>query len=346
MILTSSQILTLIQKVGFPAADQAIMVAIAFAESGGNTQALNTSNSNGSSDRGLFQINSIHGYNATSLMDGEFNARAALDIYRTQGLEAWSAYNNGSYLKHLDAARAQQSQPGTAGVDKAEPPGGYQYKIEMTPVYRHICRSNFLDPSLGGVDGALPQAYDETTGQFGSVPPPPGPVGVGGVGVSSINQLVAIMAASGVPHRVTSTYRSTSTTYHGSYNAADFGGPTPGVDTPDLARVAAFWATYGPGLLELIYSGPGAQYWKNGVRVASSVFAAVLDIHHNHVHTAATLDSLSKAYTTLPANDPSANTYIDSSPAARGSADVFTLGDNKITTYEGSRFASGFLGAY
>ena len=341
MILTPAQILTLVQKVGFPGADQATMVAIAMGESGGDTLALNTANSNGSTDRGLFQINSIHGYNATSLMDGEFNTRAALDIYRTQGLSAWVAYNNGSYLKFMDSAQAQTSQPGTAGVDKAEPSGGYQYKIGLNPVYRHICRSNFLDPMLGGIDGALPTAYDDTTGQQVSVPPPGGS---GGVGVSSINQLVAIMTASGVPHRVTSTYRSTSTTYHGTYNAADFAGPQPGEDTPELARIASFWATQGPGLLELIYSGPGSQYWKNGQRVASSVFASVLDIHHNHVHVAATLDSLKEVGTTLPANNPSTTAYT--SPESRGAADIFTLNNINITTYEGSQFANGLLVRY
>lgn len=113
----------------------------------------------------------------------------------------------------------------------------------------------------------------------------------GGIGVSSIDALIDIMEASGIPHRVTSTYRDT-TTYHGSYNAVDFAGPTPSIDSPELDRIAAFWATMGPHLLELIYAGPNAEYWKNGQRVPASVYGGVLASHHNHVHVAATLDGL------------------------------------------------------
>lgn len=52
--------------------------AVALAESGGRPDAVNTSNSNGTIDRGLWQINSIHGSQST--LDPVANARAAVAI--------------------------------------------------------------------------------------------------------------------------------------------------------------------------------------------------------------------------------------------------------------------------
>lgn len=75
-----------------------IMIAIAKAESGMNPSAVNK-NTNGSVDIGLFQINSIHGYDELSLFDAEKNIKAAREVYDKQGIQAWAAFNNGSYKK-------------------------------------------------------------------------------------------------------------------------------------------------------------------------------------------------------------------------------------------------------
>lgn len=77
-----------------------IMIAIAKAESGMNPQAVNY-NRNGSIDTGLFQVNSVHGYDGLSLFDPEKNIKAAREIYDKQGIQAWAAFNNGSYKKFL-----------------------------------------------------------------------------------------------------------------------------------------------------------------------------------------------------------------------------------------------------
>lgn len=77
-----------------------VMVAIAKAESGLNPKASNV-NRNGSSDIGLFQVNSIHGYDDLEMFDPEKNIEAARKIYEKQGLTAWVAFQNGSYKKFL-----------------------------------------------------------------------------------------------------------------------------------------------------------------------------------------------------------------------------------------------------
>ncbi|OAA24581.1 transglycosylase family protein [Frankia sp. EI5c] len=75
-------------------------VAIALAESGGNTKARAT----GIEDsRGLWQINTwAHPWTkGMNLYDPVTNARAAKKVCAAQGPTAWSAYTNGSYKKFL-----------------------------------------------------------------------------------------------------------------------------------------------------------------------------------------------------------------------------------------------------
>jgi len=74
-------------------------------ESGGNDNAYNGANRNGSNDAGLWQINSIHVKSGLigdkDRFDPEKNVKAAYAIYKGSGFRAWSAYNNGRYLKWL-----------------------------------------------------------------------------------------------------------------------------------------------------------------------------------------------------------------------------------------------------
>jgi len=76
-----------------------LMAAIALAESGGRANAISPKNTDGSVDRGLWQINSVHG--AASTTDPLANAKAAVKIESTQGLKAWTTYTNGAYKKFL-----------------------------------------------------------------------------------------------------------------------------------------------------------------------------------------------------------------------------------------------------
>lgn len=77
-----------------------IFISIAKAESGMNTKAYNV-NTNKTVDIGLFQINSVHGYDVQKLFDVDYNIQCAYEIYQRQGITAWSSVNNGDYLKFL-----------------------------------------------------------------------------------------------------------------------------------------------------------------------------------------------------------------------------------------------------
>ena len=69
-------------------ADRAI--EIARCESGLNPNAINNSNSNGSTDVGLFQINSVHGVRSKWLLNPDINIRVAKQIFDEQGnFSAW-----------------------------------------------------------------------------------------------------------------------------------------------------------------------------------------------------------------------------------------------------------------
>jgi hypothetical protein len=81
-----------------------IMAAIAMAESGGRMDAIDH-DSNGSTDYGLWQINSVHGYDPTQLLNNAlYNAKAAVAVFKSQGLGAWVTYNTGAYLAYLPGA--------------------------------------------------------------------------------------------------------------------------------------------------------------------------------------------------------------------------------------------------
>jgi hypothetical protein len=80
-------------------ASKKIAAAIALAESGGVVKATNH-NSNGSTDRGLWQINSIHGSQST--FDPMANARAAVAISSNgSNWNPWVTYKTGAYRKFL-----------------------------------------------------------------------------------------------------------------------------------------------------------------------------------------------------------------------------------------------------
>ena len=108
-------------RAGGPPNVAKIMAAIALAESGGRVNARNR-DANGTSDYGLWQINSSHGYNSRKLLTSPtYNAQAAVSVYRSQGLTAWATYTSGAYRAFLANAPGaiplgRPPRPGAAGT--------------------------------------------------------------------------------------------------------------------------------------------------------------------------------------------------------------------------------------
>lgn len=119
---TFGQLETLWRQAGGPAKVAPVMAGIALAESGGKPRASHR-NTNGTIDRGLWQINSVHGYSAASSFNPSQNARQAVAVYHSQGLRAWSTYTNGAYKQYVQSVSGSTSfgilnSGNFAGVDQ------------------------------------------------------------------------------------------------------------------------------------------------------------------------------------------------------------------------------------
>lgn len=121
------------------------MAAIAQAESGGDPNAVNT-NTNGTKDRGLWQINDVWG--ARSTFDVIANARAAVYIQKKQGLSAWATYNAGKHTQFL----THKNETGMAPADRQ---GWLEYFAKGAP-------SGKENPSLIGTALDGPGAIVDT----------------------------------------------------------------------------------------------------------------------------------------------------------------------------------------
>jgi len=114
--LSANQIAAAAQQAGFSGQDLVIAIAVALAESSGNPSATH-SNSNGSVDYGLWQINSVH----ASLVAGNWadptsNAKMAYSVWQGSGWSAWTTYTSGAYLKYMGQASAAANAPDTSGI--------------------------------------------------------------------------------------------------------------------------------------------------------------------------------------------------------------------------------------
>jgi len=104
-------------------ADVNVMGAIAMAESGGEPRVTDNVNTDGSRDRGLWQINSRWHpelWRKYDLYDPELNAEAAGIVWAKQGYDAWSVYKSGRYKEFMPdrglGAELKKPVEGVAGV--------------------------------------------------------------------------------------------------------------------------------------------------------------------------------------------------------------------------------------
>jgi hypothetical protein len=106
----------LARSAGFSTEQAVIMAAIAMAESGGRAKAHNDNRSTGDDSYGLWQINMIDRLGPerrrqfgisgnAALFDPTTNAKAARQVYLSQGFGAWSVYKSGAYRQYLPEAR-------------------------------------------------------------------------------------------------------------------------------------------------------------------------------------------------------------------------------------------------
>ena len=109
-----AQVTEWVKNAGWTGSDIAIAVAIAKAESGWNPTAVSPVNHNGTTDYGLFQINSVHNPTAAEKTDGQANANKAYQVWKGSGWKAWATYNSGAYRKYLDTPTAAAAETPSA----------------------------------------------------------------------------------------------------------------------------------------------------------------------------------------------------------------------------------------
>lgn len=150
--ITASTAAAAVRAAGFPAAMVPVMVAIAMAESSLRPTATHT-NSNGSTDYGLFQINSSHTdvLGMGSWSDPYVNAKMAKVIYDRQGLAAWSVYNSGAYNQYLSLAES-----GSGGNGSSVPSTGTP--ISLLPIIAGAASGNGTQSTPITASNNLPDA--------------------------------------------------------------------------------------------------------------------------------------------------------------------------------------------
>jgi hypothetical protein len=121
---------------GFWGSDLILALAVAGAESGWNTSALNPGP--GEYSVGLWQINvrAHPQFDVNSLYDQDYNAHAAFDVFHDAGYRwtPWSAYNNGSYQGWMVRARTGVNWLASMGNNVSGPaPGGQRTGIGTAP---------------------------------------------------------------------------------------------------------------------------------------------------------------------------------------------------------------------
>jgi hypothetical protein len=177
--LSEEEVASLVRQVGFPENMVGTMVCTVKWESGFYDRATNQ-NHNGTTDYGLFQINSIHiggtngcPGNADALFDVMTNSQCALAIYNMQGINAWYGYK--AHKSECDSYAAPQS----ATVSLPVPLGAPQPQGQQPPVVNPnpVGTPGYVppDPNLGYGFGQDPQypSYPNPNGNPGAGYPTP-----------------------------------------------------------------------------------------------------------------------------------------------------------------------------
>lgn len=120
-IISDTKIAEAARDAGFRGDEIATAVAVALAESGGNTTAVNSKEPDGSTSYGLWQINSVH---AGLLKNGDWrnaldNARMAYQVYTNAGKKwtPWGVFNRNRHLLFMPRGiLAAKGIPGGAAI--------------------------------------------------------------------------------------------------------------------------------------------------------------------------------------------------------------------------------------
>jgi hypothetical protein len=164
-----------------------------------------------------------------------------------------------------------------------------------------------------------------------------------GVGIPSWQAIINLAGTSGIPFNVSSTVRTAQLIghpdYHNTGNAVDLT-----ASQANMVKLAQwFESNYTPYMLELIHSGGGGFFVKNGKQVTASFYGAdTVSQHYNHVHIAMTNDGVNAAHTGA---SPTVNPAVATLTGFTNPLDVITkLTDNLTNPSLWYRVGLGVVG--
>lgn len=299
---TMDEIVAIVSGAGWRGEDVAIGASIIMAESQGKPDAINRNNPNGTIDRGLWQINSIHEHRLQGgdWFDPAVSTRMAREIYEDAGnsWQPWSTYSHwGTSGQYLTQARESINRgigpvPGNGGsevpgnnrpdsmANQGSKPGG-KGEANKDSVSGLAGGNSAANPTPPPAEGTTGNAYASVLG--GEAP---------NTSQMSINDSIAAVALYKFPMMTYySGERYTDSGYHSKLQAADIsnGGDA---GTPEMMQLAQWWYDnfFGKGILELIYAhgfsnnvgddrnvGDGMSEYYNPSTMAD---------HRDHVHIA------------------------------------------------------------
>lgn len=178
--LGTEKLVSLAKGAGFNDQDAVTMAAIAMAESGGKSGAINDNPKTGDLSYGLWQINMIgklgparrkeFGIESNEqLLDPATNANAAKKVKDSSGFSAWSVYKSGDYKQFLpsaqEALKKSQSSAKPSGTSTSQ---SSQVSSEPT---REVNVASQLKPSQSSSVAQITQTPEETSqGMIAAVP--------------------------------------------------------------------------------------------------------------------------------------------------------------------------------
>jgi len=89
-----------------PIDDKIVLTSISYCESGFKIDAVNNKNKNGTSDGGLFQINSVH--KLSDVTDPQSNINKAVELYTKNGTRDWNSSKH-CWSKVIDSVKKDLS---------------------------------------------------------------------------------------------------------------------------------------------------------------------------------------------------------------------------------------------
>ena len=147
-MLTDEELFSVLYKAGFRGASLIAAMAIVYAESNGDSGATNTRNRNGSTDRGLWQINNKAHANVSDscAYDEHCASKEAFRISKNgTDFSPWSAYKNGSYKSFMIRSIERYTKSGPSLPNQGPNPKLFDILLKMIEQGRSGVKFGFTD---------------------------------------------------------------------------------------------------------------------------------------------------------------------------------------------------------